>query len=132
MLSNSVEKERWLEEARGDFRSAEVLLEADIFNASAFHSQQCAEKALKAVLYGIDEEPWGHSVLGLLQDVVDRVPVDNEDALKSNARILDRHYIASRYPNVWATGTAASHYNEPIALESIQCASRIIEACERL
>ncbi len=132
MLTNAGEKERWLEEARGDFTCAEVLLEAAIFNASAFHGQQCAEKALKSVLHGMNLNPWGHSILGLLQDVVDRAPIDNEDTLKSNARILDRHYLASRYPNVWATGTAASHYDAPMALEAIQCANRILEVCERL
>ena len=42
--------ENWLKFAFDDLRSAEILLAAEIFNMVCFHSQQCAEKALKAVL----------------------------------------------------------------------------------
>jgi HEPN domain-containing protein len=42
--------ECWLTFAREDLRTAEILLENRIYNQSCFHTQQCIEKALKALL----------------------------------------------------------------------------------
>lgn len=44
------EVKEWTDFAAEDLRAAEVLLNEKIYNQSAFHSQQCAEKALKAFL----------------------------------------------------------------------------------
>ena len=40
----------WLRTAEGDVDAARILLDAGRFNLCAFHTQQAAEKALKAVL----------------------------------------------------------------------------------
>lgn len=40
----------WLATARGDLEAARVLLRSGQHNLAAFHAQQAAEKALKAVL----------------------------------------------------------------------------------
>ena len=42
--------EQWLKFVNDDLRSAEVLLREGIFNIVCFHSQQAAEKSLKAFL----------------------------------------------------------------------------------
>jgi HEPN domain-containing protein len=41
----------WLEEAEWDLENAKILLKNKRYNTVVFHSQQAAEKALKAVLY---------------------------------------------------------------------------------
>ena len=85
------ERERWLSEAREDLEIAEVLLRESKYNASAFYSQQSAEKALKAALYGAHEQPWGHSVRDLLLRIQQINPLEGIEELGSCARILDRH-----------------------------------------
>ncbi len=42
--------ERWLSFARDDLRMAELALEEEIFNQVCFHSQQSAEKSIKALI----------------------------------------------------------------------------------
>lgn len=39
---------KWLEFAKEDLRTAELIVREGLFNQVCFHSQQCAEKALKA------------------------------------------------------------------------------------
>ena len=43
-------RERWLAFAHEDLRVAEIALPEGLFNQVCFHSQQCVEKALKALL----------------------------------------------------------------------------------
>ena len=40
----------WLERALRDLKAAKILMKEELFNESAFHSQQAVEKALKALL----------------------------------------------------------------------------------
>ena len=42
-------RERWLAFAHEDLRVAEIALPEGLFNQVCFHSQQCVEKALKAL-----------------------------------------------------------------------------------
>jgi HEPN domain-containing protein len=46
------ESERWLQFAREDLQVAELALAASIDNQVCFHSQQCAEKAIKGCCCG--------------------------------------------------------------------------------
>jgi len=34
-----------------------------------FYCQQAAEKALKAAYYSVDGEPWGHSLVRLIEEI---------------------------------------------------------------
>jgi len=88
------EAERWLSEALWDLETAEILLRAERYNAASFYAQQAAEKAAKALLYSINEAPWGHSVRVLLQRYFEATGI-HEERLLVNARELDRHYIPS-------------------------------------
>ena len=40
----------WLDRARADLNACDVLIAAGLLAEALFHSQQCAEKAMKAVL----------------------------------------------------------------------------------
>ena len=51
------EAERWLEEALWDLGTAKILHEIGRYNASAFYAHQAAEKAVKALLFHINEAP---------------------------------------------------------------------------
>lgn len=88
----------WMTTAEGDLRGPRVLKDAAQFNLAAFHAQQAAEKALKAVMVAHRQVQRGracHSLMGALED--EGVPVPPE--LESAARRLDLHYVQSRYPN---------------------------------
>jgi len=51
MPKNLEEGKRWLAQAQRDTTDAKVLLDAQSYASSCFHSQQAAEKAAKAFLY---------------------------------------------------------------------------------
>ena len=126
------ERERWLAEAEGDLETAEILLDRARYSASAFYSQQSAEKALKSLLYGLHELPWGHSVRDLLLRAHQNQSLEEIEQLEWCARILDRHYIGARYPNAYPSGTASDYYDERIATEAIECARQLLQISKRL
>jgi len=64
---NLYEAKRWLQTALEDFDTAELLLENKRFSHACYLFQQSAEKALKALWYLEDEEPWGHSISKLIK-----------------------------------------------------------------
>jgi HEPN domain-containing protein len=89
------EASRWLDDASEDLTVAEDLLSSEHYAASCFHSQQAAEKAVKAALYSNRVEARGHSVLGLLESL-ERVAESNLEKLHEDARLLDKHYAPPR------------------------------------
>ena len=57
----------WLEKAMRDLRAAQLLLDEELYDEAAFHSQQAAEKALKALLVALRiRPPKTHSLEHLL------------------------------------------------------------------
>ncbi len=53
------EAERCLNEAEWDLETARILHRERRYNAAAFYSHQAAEKAVKALLYSLNEAPLG-------------------------------------------------------------------------
>ncbi len=121
------EFDRWFREALWDLETAKILHRERRYNAAAFYSQQAAEKALKALLYRINEAPWGHSVRVLLMRYLERTNESAEDDLLVCARELDRHYIPSRYPNAHPSGTPHEAYDSYTSERAIRCAELLIE-----
>jgi len=88
----------WRESANQDVRIAKLLVEKES-NAACFHSQQAGEKALKAALvFAIDDIARTH-VLTLLLDELQAAGYPAREAVLSAARVLDRYYIPTRYPD---------------------------------
>lgn len=63
----SADKERYearrrLETAGEDLDAARTLMESGRFSHSCFFSRQAGEKALKALWFFLEEDPWGHSI----------------------------------------------------------------------
>lgn len=86
---------RWLKKAEGDLDTASFLLKGERPEAAAFHSQQAAEKGLKAVL--IEREgrfPRIHDLVVLWQDV------GAPSNLEEQCRALSQAYVESRYPDI--------------------------------
>ncbi|MEM3891677.1 MAG: HEPN domain-containing protein [Nitrososphaerales archaeon] len=122
------EYERWIKQAKDTLESAEEDMGNRRFNWSCFKAQQAAEYAVKGLLYGLGSIPAGHSILGLLGRLKRR-GVDVGDCLK-HARLLDRHYIPTRYPNAHPEGAPYEYYDEEAAKEALRSAREILKLVE--
>ena len=122
---------RWFSEALWDLDVARVLHRERKYNAAAFYAHQAAEKASKALLYYVNEAPWGHSVRELLQRYFTRVGREPDERLLSFARELDRHYIPSRYPNALPSGTPHEAYDEEASSRAIRASEGVVELARR-
>lgn len=118
----------WLKQARRDLQHARHALEDADFEWACFAAHQAAGKAVKALYQGLGAEALGHSVRALLARLPEGYSPD--EGLQGAARELDRHYIPSRYPNVYSEGAPFEYYTEEEARKAIGHAERIIRFCE--
>jgi HEPN domain-containing protein len=88
----------WFEQAEADLRAAELSASGGSYEWACFQAQQAGEKALKALLYARGlTSIITHSLRRLLREIS-----THDDAftqLADAARLLDQHYIPTRYPN---------------------------------
>lgn len=98
---SSHEARRWLATAEDDLDTAMILMREGKYAHSCFHSQQAGEKALKALWYSADADPWSHSIKKLIEDLepVNSALYEAMQPLIKLAMLLDRFYIPTRYPN---------------------------------
>lgn len=115
----------WLDEAQADLDTSLVLVQGGRYNASVFHCQHAAEKAMKGLLLGLHEAPWGHSVRDLYLNAC-RSLGTSDPAVEKAARSLDFHCIPSRYPDAFPSGTAADHYDRSDAEEALGWAKTVL------
>jgi HEPN domain-containing protein len=114
----------WMRHAENDVISARILFEYSWprqTEIAAWHSQQCAEKALKAFLISRDiEPPKIHDLLRLL--VLCRNIENDFSMLKSLCKRLTPFGSEIRYPNELAA-------DEAIAEAAMEDAQRIYDFC---
>lgn len=94
---------KWLKYAHSDLRAAKHMY-SDIYpkelEISCYHCQQCAEKAVKALIiyYGFgDTMPKVHDITFLLDQIKNKTNID--DNLYKKAEILSDYATSSRYPD---------------------------------
>lgn len=130
-MGNLEEGLRWLDQAEADLKTARDCLKDGNYYASAFFSQQAAEKALKGLLYSRGYRALlTHSVTELLEEASKLSP--SFTAYLDYGRELDRHYIGSRYPNLYPSGPAYKYYTKEIAERCVSYAESILREAERL
>jgi HEPN domain-containing protein len=104
----------WIDKAEGDFATAERELQVQQrpnFDAVCFHSQQCAEKYLKACLQEANVAFSKTHDLGTLLDLC--LPIEpNWSSLRSIVDALTTYAVEFRYPGVSA--------NQALATQSFQ------------
>lgn len=96
----------WLEKARGDLRMARLALgtESPLWDQACFHSQQAAEKSLKALLVALDLAiPRTHDLVRLLDCLTVRLP--SLEAFAESAALLTQFGVTPRYPSFLAPET---------------------------
>ena len=113
-----------LEDADDFLGSANDLLRTGRWSKVCFHSQQCAELALKAALNVHGIEARGHSLTDLLNELQ---TFERTSYLRDHCRILDQFYIPTRYANAFHSGSASRHYTEAQAREALQFATEILK-----
>ena len=121
----------WLEQARRDLRHAEGSVGLGDYEWACFASQQAAEKALKALYQALGAEAWGHDLTRLLRRLRE-LGVEPPEELVAYAAILDKHYVAARYPSAYTEGYPGEHYTRLEAEQCIRAARAILGWVEGL
>jgi HEPN domain-containing protein len=86
----------WLNFAEEDLHAARVLTKERIFNQSCFHSQQCVEKSLKALIESKQKVPKIHKLVDLLTICIQLdFPLEN---YRNDFEFIDKFYTSTRYP----------------------------------
>lgn len=112
----------WLEAAR-------TLAVAGKYAQAAFFAQQAGEKALKAVWFSQDTDPWGYS-LGRLVREMPEGPKERFAPLLEAALALDKLYIPTHNPDALAELTPAEAYTQAEARAALTQAEAILKAVE--
>ena len=128
----SVEKyrqefDRWLLQARADIKAAQASSDAGSHEWACFQSQQAAEKALKALWFFHNADPWGHSITRLIDSFPDESVRAELTSLSGAARQLDRLYVPTRYPNGLPDMTPSEAFARDDAQQAICMASDILD-----
>lgn len=119
------EAQRWHQQGIDDLEAAVALLAANKYPQACFYAQQAAEKALKAVWFRLDLDPWGHSCGRLIRDLPES-PRDDFLNLLDTALALDKLYIPTRYPDALAELTPAEAFTRSEAQAAIQSGQRLL------
>jgi HEPN domain-containing protein len=118
----------WFRQAEADLRHARNALNDRDFEWSCFAAHQAAEKALKAVFLRLGLDAWGHTLTVLIGNLPETVDQPSE-TLVNYARILDKYYIPTRYPNGFDSGAPTDYYTEEEGRSAIRQAEAILEFC---
>jgi HEPN domain-containing protein len=114
----------WLEQARWNLRHAEGSLGLGDYAWACFAAQQATEAALKGLHLSQGQVAWGHSILDLLAGLPEGIEVPEE--LMEAAKVLDKYYIPTRYPDAHPAGPAARHYTRREAEEAVRLAGEVL------
>ncbi len=120
----------WFRQAVRDLEQAGESNEAKRYEWACFAAHQAAEKALKAIFEQRGQRAWGHTVTHLLQALAEATEIPSE--LMDQARILDKHYIPTRYPNGLTEGAPTEFYTSLEAEDAIRYSEAILRFCDRL
>jgi len=123
--------ERWLRQAEADLQAAHDSERAGHYEWACFQAQQCAEKALKSLLYAEGyTSVVTHSIVDLVGDASKLAPALEE--LMPLAKTLDNYYLPTRYPNALASSLSPSqYYQREDAQTCLSYAESILTAVKR-
>jgi HEPN domain-containing protein len=116
----------WLRQAEKDLEKAKLDLEWGYYEWACFTAQQSAEKAIKALFQRLHGEAWGHGTKALLE----ALPNEDTAGLMDHAKLLDKFYIPTRYPNGLPAGIPHDYFTRKDAEDAIHASTRIHEWCK--
>ncbi len=115
--------ERWLQFAGEDLQMAELSIQETIYNQVCFHSQQCAEKAIKGLLTFQGRMPPRTHLLGDLLTLLNPNPF----TASLDIQLLDRFYIPTRYPDALPGILPEGLPNDEDAMEALAVARQVFD-----
>ena len=118
----------WFRQAEADLKHARHALESNDFEWSCFAAHQSSEKALKAVFLKLGLDAWGHTLTALIGNLPSEVQKPSR-TLIDTARVLDKYYIPTRYPNGFDSGAPTDFYAQAESQQAITQAEVIHEYC---
>lgn len=116
----------WLRQAQKDLEKAKLDIDWAYYEWACFTAQQAAEKALKALFQHLHGDAWGHGTKALLENL----PYDDKSQFVEDAKLLDKFYIPTRYPNGLPEGIPHDYFTESEAKRAIVAATRIYGWCK--
>jgi HEPN domain-containing protein len=123
--------QRCLDQAEDDLLWAGRLQEQGGHNIACFLSQQVAEKALRALLYKVSEEPvLSHSVQNLCERAAAAFP--ELRTLCAHWGSLDGFYVPTRYPDALPGSIPALVYDAETSGAAVATATQVVESVRRL
>ena len=118
--------QRWLRQAELDLKDAEYAAAGERHALACFLSHQVAEKAVSAFLSSAGAEHiWGHALADLCEDAMNFDPTF--DVLKSEAMLLDKHYLGARYPSALPGGVPGDAYDADDSSRALDTARGTLE-----
>lgn len=113
-------------QARADLATAVTLLDAGVYYASVFFSQQAAEKALKAAIADHQRRcPRGHNLVQMANSLNAPVEIMNSSAE------LNPEFLATRNPES-VDAVPAQLYDKTSARLHLRCAQEVVEWVKKL
>jgi len=120
----------WLEEAKEELKTAEQLSNLHRYAHSCFHSQQAAEKAIKALI--IQAKRFihrSHDLVELHNEVKDTLQL--EPTIADNLPELSTYYTQARYPNA-GLRRPSTEIGKAQAQRSLETARGVVDAVVRI
>jgi HEPN domain-containing protein len=84
----------WLSQSGHDLDHARHALEAGDYDWACFAAHQSAEKAVQALIFGLNGEAWGHAVVRLLEDLQEHLDLNDELFVRSSEALASETGIA--------------------------------------
>jgi HEPN domain-containing protein len=114
----------WIYKAEQDYETAETMARKRKKPAPdivGFHSQQCVEKYLKALLVLKRQDfPKTHDLIELLETAIEKEPM--LEALRDDLRFLNPFAVQFRYP-----GESVTPKEAKLALEAMRRARKLLK-----
>ena len=119
------EAARWLKQATADLDDAELVAASGRHALACFLCHQAAEKAVTAFLLRRGaEQVWGHALADLCEDAMALDP--SFDFIKSVAGLLDKYFLATRYPSGLPGGIPAEAFDAHDSSRALEIARDVL------
>jgi len=112
----------WLRQAEDDLRAARLLQGGGQAAQACFQAQQVGEKAIKALLAAEDRDLRSHSLTALLRELGE----DPAQRWQRPARLLDKLYAPTRYPDALGDELPADVFGPEDAAAALEAASELL------
>lgn len=120
------EFERWMRQAEHTLGSAERDAREGDFAWACFKAEQAAQFALKGLLAAWGVPAFGHSLTRLARRLEEAAKVAIPPEVGEALRELERHYIPSRYPNAFPSGSPFEFYTEEDARRVLEFGRKVL------